>query len=296
MEGVVVRLSASASWLRRALVTLAAVSGLAAAQPAAAWSELGHRVVADIAYARLTPEAKAKVDELIALAPLAGEPSCPVASLADAAAYPDCVGDLRQFRDLRRMHEEARPLCPGESRRDPCDKGECVSAAVKRAQAALVDPLTAPADRLFALEKLAHFMGDLHQPLDMIDNRDDAGRDIRVLLPGSTDRKLNLHDFWNDNMAAVAVGSEELGLRWLEPVARSGRGWEEGGVDAWAAETAAVARDIYAHLPEPPPCGREPRDPEALDGNYVAAAVPLAREQLAKAGVRLAALLNAALR
>jgi len=69
-----------------------------------------------------------------------------------------------------------------------------------------------------------------------------------------------------------------------------------GDVDAWAAETQGVARQIYARLPEPPECGKRPRNPEVLDRGYVSAAVPQAREQLAKAGIRLATLLNATLR
>jgi len=298
MERLVVSASADApSAFRSVFRTVFVLAGLATAAvagPAAAWDDLGHRVVADLAYARLTPEAKAQVDALVAGG--SQEPSCPVASLADAAVFPDCVDGLRPYRDLRPLHFEARPFCPAEARGDPCKDGECVTEAVKRAAAQLRDPALPPAQRLYALEQLAHFVADLHQPLNMIDNRDDGGRDIRVALPGSADRRLNLHDFWNDNVVALAVGSEELGYRWLQPVALAGQRWDEGGIDAWGSETAALARDIYSRLPQPPECGRRTRDPETLDRGYVSAAVPIAREQLAKAGVRLAALLNAALR
>jgi hypothetical protein len=152
------------------------------------------------------------------------------------------------------------------------------------------------AAKLYALEQATHFMADLHQPLDMIDNRDDHGREIRVVLPGSSDKHLNLHDFWNDQIVALAVGSEDLGDRWLQPVANAGQRWDEGGVDAWANETTALARSIYQQLPEPPTCGRNPRNPEMLDRGYVMATVPVAREQLAKAAVRLASVLNTAMR
>ena len=99
-----------------------------------------------------------------------------------------------------------------------------------------------------------------------------------------------------DTLVALAIGSEDLGARWLQPVAIAGQHWDEGGVDAWGAETTALARTLYSHLPEPPMCGRNPRNPEALDRGYVSAAVPVAREQLAKAAVRLASVLNATLR
>jgi hypothetical protein len=294
MEGLVVRLTNT--WIRRAALALFALIGMAAAQPAAAWSELGHRVVADLAYARLTPETKARVDALIAQAEVLGEPSCPVASLADAGAFPDCVDGVRKYNELRRLHDEAQPFCPAQAKGDPCKDGQCVSAALKRALATLSDPAAPAALKLYALEQAVHFMADMHQPLDMIDNRDDRGREIRVILPGSSGKHLNLHDFWNDNIVALAVGSEDMGTRWLQPVAIAGQHWDEGGVDAWANETAALARSIYARLPEPPTCGRNPRNPETLDRGYVLATLPVAREQLAKAAVRLASVLNAALR
>ena len=298
MEGLVVTLNVAqvSARIRTIAVALAALASLAQAGPAAAWSDLGHRVVADLAYARLTPEAKTQVDALIAEAPASGEPSCPVASLSDASVFPDCVEGIRRYNELRRLHQEAQPLCGAQSRIDPCKDGQCASAAVKRAQASLADPAAPPATRLYALEQLTHFMADLHQPLDMIDNRDDWGRDIRIVLPGSSDKHLNFHDFWNDQIVAVAVGSEDLGVRWLQPVELAGQRWDEGGVDAWAAETSALGRDLYAHLPDPPMCERNPRNPEVLDRGYVMAAVPVARQQLAKAAVRLATLLNMTLR
>ncbi len=296
MEGVVVK-PLLLSRVRRAVLALAALAGsVAAAGPAAAWDDLAHRVVADLAYTRLAPATKAQVDILLAQAAVVAEPSCPVASIADAAVYPDCVDGIRRFNEMRRWHEQAEPFCPAEAKGDPCKDGQCVREAVKRALAVLGDSTAAPAMRVAALEQAVHFIADLHDPLDMIDNRDDFGRDLRVVLPGSSDKRLNFHDFWNAHMPAVAVGSEEIGVRYVAPLVAQGQAWSEGGPDTWASETTALARNLYAHLPEPPPCGRTPRKPEALDRTYVLAQAPVAREQLAKAAVRLAAALNAALR
>jgi hypothetical protein len=291
MEGLVVM-----TGLRRAAVALAGLALFAAASPALAWGDLGHRVVADLAYERLTPAARRQVDALLAEAPVSGEPSCPVASFSDAAVFADCVDGIRRYNDMRRLHFEAAPLCGPPVKANYCKDGACASEAIKRAQAVLADPVQPAAARLLALEQIANFVADLHQPTNMIDNRDDRGADIRIALPGSADRRLNFHDFWNDILLAPSLGGEDIGVRYLEPVARSGRGWDEGDVDAWATETQGLARQIYARLPEPPQCGRNPKGPEVLDRGYVLAAVPQAREQLAKAGIRLATLLNATLR
>ena len=282
---------------RRTALALAGLATAAFASPASAWSDLGHRVVADLAYERLTPAARRQVDTLLREAPVSGEPSCPVTTFADAAVFADCVDGVRRFNDLRKMHFQAAPLCDmPPARAEDCKDGECASAAIKGALAMLADPAQPPSVRLVALEEIAHFVADLHQPLNMIDNRDDRGEDIRVVLPGSSDKRLNLHLFWNEIVLAPALGGEEIGVRYLEPIARSGKGWDTGDVDGWAAETQALARRLYARLPEPPMCGRNPRNPETLDRGYVMAAVPVAREQLAKAAIRLATVLNGALR
>lgn len=276
-----------------------AAFGLFRPDPALAWGELGHRVVGDLAYEQLTPTAKAKVDGLLASAATLGEASCPVGSLSDAAAYLGCVDGIREFNGYRRLHYDAIPFCaPIPPKTDYCKNGLCATEALKRAIAVLRDPTAPTADRVLALEVASHLVGDLHQPLEMIDNRDDRGADIRVTLPGSNDRRLNLHDVWGETFVALAVGAPGIGLPYLRPLARAGaRNWAQGDVDGWALESHRVAAQvIYARLPEPPACNRLPKAPETLDRAYVSAAVPLVREQLAKAGVRLALVLNDALR
>jgi hypothetical protein len=284
--------------LKRILAACAALfAGLALAGPAAAWSEAAHRTIADIAYGRLTPEARRAVDALLADATLLGETGCPSATLAEAAVFVDCVDGIRRYNDLRRLHYEEAPLCGAPDKADYCKDGRCVSEAVKRAAAVLADPLALPADKLFALQQLAHFIGDLHQPFAMVDNRDDRGADIRVSLPGSSDRRLNLNGVWENTLPALAVGSGELGARFIDPLAANNEtAWSRGTVDEWANETHMLARALYERLPERPECGRRPRNTEILDRGYVLSGVNTVREQVAKAGLRLAAVLNATLR
>lgn len=284
--------------LKRILSACAALlGGLALAGPAAAWSEAAHRTIADIAYPRLTPEARRAVDRLLADSALLAETGCPSGTLSDAAVFVDCVDGIRRYNSLRPLHFEEAPLCGVPNKADFCKNGQCASEAVKRAAALLADPAALPADKLFALQQLAHFIGDLHQPLDMVDNRDDRGADIRVSLPGSSDRRLNLHGVWENTLPALAVGSGELGARFIEPLAADNESaWGRGSVDQWADETRLLARAVYERLPERPECGRRPRNVEILDRGYVLSGVNTVREQLAKAGLRLATVLNASLR
>ena len=277
---------------------VALLASLTLANPAAAWGELGHRAVAELAAERLTPAAKAEVASLIAAAGRT-EPSCPVYSLGDAAAFLTCVSDIGKYDAFARLHYDARPFCPPPKPVDWCRNGQCATEALKRAIAALRDRAQPPAARLAALEQVSHLVADLHEPMNLIDNRDDQAERLRVVLPGASDKaRLSLRGFWEDNLPALAVGSLETGLPYLRPLtARGAAAWSRGDVDAWALETHTLAAQrLYPGLPEVPVCNRLPKQPEPFDRAYVSAAVPVAREQLAKAGVRLAVVLNDALR
>lgn len=281
-----------------AAAAAALAAALALAGPAAAWDELGHRAVAELASERLTPVARTEIANLISAAGRT-EPSCPVYSLGDAAAFMSCVSDLGKYSALERIHYDARPFCPPPKPVDYCRNGQCASEALKRAVAVLRDRQQPAAARLAALEQVSHLVADLHEPTSMIDNRDDQGGRLRVILPGASEKaRLSLRDFWEANLPALAVGSLETGLPYLRPIAaRGAAGWSRGDIDAWATETHILASEqVYAGLPEVPVCNRLPKAPELLDRAYVSAAVPTAREQLAKAGVRLAVVLNDALR
>lgn len=284
--------------LRPLFAVLAAAGALGLAGPAAAWGELGHRAVARVAEERLSPEARAEIAGLISTAGRL-EPSCPVYSLEDAAAFMSCVSDLSKYRSYEELHYDARPFCPPPRPVEFCRKGECASEALKRAISTLRDRQQLAQARLAALEQLAHLLGDLHEPLNMVDNRDDQGGRIRVVLPGASEKmRVSLRDVWEDNLPALAVGSLETGLPYLQPIAAQGaQAWSRGDIDSWAAETHRLAVDgVYNRLPEIPACNRLPKNPEPLDRAYVSAAVPVVREQLAKAGIRLAVVLNDALR
>src|SRR5271154_3845844 len=93
------------------------------ASPAAAWNATGHRIIAAIAYDRLTPETRARVDALIKAHPdyvtllTSGAPEEPVAraraAFLTAAVWPDTIkGDPRFYDET---HKDAKPtaLLPG---------------------------------------------------------------------------------------------------------------------------------------------------------------------------------------
>ena len=286
---------------RRFLPLFAGLAALLvmAPRPALAWSELARRAVADLAYQRLTPAAQRAVGDIITQAlstPKANEAGCVVHSFPDAAALPVCMQelDLGRYEKATRWRTDPIPLCGVADKTSYCAKGQCASEALRRALATLTDPTADAATRLIALAQVSDLVTNLHQPLNVTDNKDREGARIRVSLPGAPKAKLNLHEVWDDQFVATAVGSEDVGLGYLEPlVAANGDNWARGDIDNWVDETHRLAvAFVYPRLPQPPMCGKTPDGVQALDRAYISAATPVVRQQLAKAAVRLAVVLN----
>lgn len=281
--------------MMRSLLTLAlGLLLLGALHPASAraWDVEGDRVVAQLAYERLTPQARSRVDQLLGGGVQVS--GCEAHRLDDAADFVSCLRDGRTAL-LRNIPYDAIRLCGPSPPDQWCRDGRCASAALKRFIAQLKDPSTSPTDRAVALEATAYLMAELHQPLHAADNGDRSGDRIRVVLPGAIKARETLYSVWNDDLVASAIGTAEAGLPYVRALADAkGDAWARGDVDDWVRETHDVAlHDVYGGLPSPPACNRLPDKPELLGADYFAKAVPVARAQLAKAGVRLAAVLNA---
>jgi hypothetical protein len=152
-------------------------------------------------------------------------------------------------------------------------------------------PETPNADRAAkaeALEFVIHFIGDMHQPLHDEDNGDKGGNDRHVILDSHPD---NLHWVWDTglleridrNPQALAA---ELGRRITDQDRAS---WVRGSIEDRVMEGHTLAQTVaYRDL------GTE--NPAVISPEYERQADLVIEIQLEKAGVRLADLLNHALR
>jgi len=272
--------------MRRVTVILAAIGILATAPQPAAWGPDGHRIVARIALANLTPQARRQIDRI-----LAGDPQ----DFVEASNWADQVRPDRpetynwHFVDVPYGIEAYDPArdCPAT------EGGDCVLAAIDRLRRTLADDTADRARRAEALKFLIHFVGDLHQPLHSITNNDRGGNDVRVDLGG--DRPSNLHSVWDRAIIARReLTDEAYADRLLAELAR--RPMTAGAVDprAWALESheraEAVVYDYPEFVKDVPP-----ESPIRLSDAYFERAAPIVDERLTLAGLRLAALLNATL-
>jgi hypothetical protein len=259
----------------RPLVCLVVVS---LATPGFAWGPEGHSLVARIAEAQLTPAARARALEI--LGPGSTIPS--VASWADEIRRTRTETAPWHFIDieLERSHLDMAT---------DCAKGDCIVSVISHFRQVLRDPATPPVERREALMFLIHFVGDLHQPLHTSDHHDRGGNTVQVRFH---DRQTNLHSLWDSGILGRLPPEDEVFPALSRESQKRGKGWSKGTVTEWAEESHKVGRKVvYGKLP-----AAAEGAPVVIDGAYETAAVPAIREQLERAGARLAKVLNTELR
>lgn len=244
-----------------------------------AWGKPGHEIVALIAEERLCTEVRDQVNAL-----LNGTTFVQASTWADET----------RTAETAPWHYVNIPITESEyNATDVCPESQCVVGQIERFRDRLADPAENPSTRHAALKYLIHFVADLHQPLHAGDQSDRGGNDLLVVFLGETMNALkrtpwNLHAVWDSGilereMTDVHEHAERLNA-WLrlQPVGA----YQDGSVVDWAMESHGVVKaSVYAFPPS-----------RQLSEDYYRASVPVLNEQLAKAGVRLATLLNETLR
>lgn len=256
----------------RAGAWLVLVVALGAAE-ARAWDDDGHRIVARIAEANLTPEARRLVRDLL------GD-----ASLSDVATWADEIKSRPEWRWTGPLHYVNVPddAVAFDVNRD-CPPTGCVVSAIYDYARRLRDAGLAREERAEALRFLVHFVGDVHQPLHVSRASDRGGNDVWVVFFGERER---LHWVW-DGLIIRRLGRDWPALA-DELAGTVSEGdvvvWCASGPVEWAQESFRLAMAFAYAVPEDGHIGEA----------YWGRAVGVARRRLAMAGIRLAGLLNAA--
>jgi hypothetical protein len=238
------------------------------------WYDKGHRIVGLIAEANLTAEARKTIEEILAKN----------MTLADAAVWPDHEG--RSIRDFDPLHYVSIPESAGgyDQGRD-CPERNCMVEALKWFSAVIADKNSPIMVRRVALYYVAHLVGDMHQPLHAGRAGDGGGIDIPVSYRGAT---TNLHFFWDTNLVELETETEEeIAKRLTANLTEEERlKWQAGDPTRWTNESLVLVR---SHAYNTGTSGE-------LSDDYVENARPIVRIRLAQAGLRLAWLLNSALK
>ena len=271
--------------MRARLFIAAAAAWAIVPSPALAWGKTGHRVVAAIADTQLSGLARAHVRQILGGAE----------SLDEAATWPDemrsAPGDFWQktatpwhYVTLNGiLYDHAPP------------EGDALDA-LTHFRAILKDPAASLADKQLALRFVVHLVGDLHQPLHVGKCCDKGGNDVKVTWFG---KPTNLHAVWDSQL----VDDEQLSFTELaaklerHTSERDVIDWWDINPRDWISESAQVRDQIYANIPPPKkPSGKLKKGEKPLPDlsyGYVYKFTPVMEQRLSRAGVRLAAYLNA---
>lgn len=166
-------------------------------------------------------------------------------------------------------------------RKRDCPQDACIVEAVNRYSKVLTQPSVRDSIKSEALKFVIHFAGDIHQPLHAGFAEDRGGNDIPVLLNGEV---TNLHSAWDWGILAtqsftVSAYADSL-YRTITPT--NHQQWSNLSAGSWASESFQLSKH-YVYTVE---AG------ETLTTEYVGRGIGILDEQIKRAGVRLAALLN----
>lgn len=260
---------------------------------ALAWGAQGHRITGLVAQRLLTPEASAGIKTLMGRTDLGAD-----------AMYMD-VNKLaleKKIPGSREWHYDDRPVCDAQAaKRDYCPNGNCASTQITRHYRNLIDQHSTDDERRFAIYVLVHLIGDIHQPLHGSDHDDRGGNDIKVqfTLPSGQKRSTNLHSAWDTDFVKAAfttTDERQIAQALVNRFSSSIGGWQHGSAARWLKDTYDYSSAFaYSKLPGFA-CAVDDfgTDKVTLDEDYVKQAVDAVPEQLAKAGARIAYILNRA--
>ncbi|KAF1915584.1 phospholipase C/P1 nuclease domain-containing protein [Ampelomyces quisqualis] len=263
-----------------------------------AWGSLGHTTVAYLAQNLVCDKTAKFAQQLL-------NDSSP-AYLANVATWADSYrnepgGGFSSVYHYIDALDNPPESCNIDYERD-CPEEGCIVSAIANYSSRAFEKNIGIIEQQKALKWVIHFVGDIHQPLH-VENIAVGGNLINVTFYGA---KTNLHSIWDTAIPQKAVGnfSQTNALSWANNLTaeikhgqymKESRTWLKRIDAKEAVESSLVwARDANKYV-----CSTVlPNGPDAvfdqeLSGAYYEAAIPVVKKQIAKAGYRLAAWLDA---
>lgn len=281
------------------------------AAPVYAWNGAGHRLVAAIAWRKMTPTARLAAANLLRQHPdylkwsprsYRGNHDADYQAFLEASTWPDEIRHDRRFDNHPQPGGRPLPGFPDMGRHADwhfvnIPLGGRGSAVAERGEIdtrleSLLHSLDNPRApyRAYALPWIIHLVADVHQPLHVVSrNEDEGGNRQPILDPRRHPPQGNLHSFWDQLPGHSSLRGERLerqadALLYGFPGVSLG-----GGVAAWRDESVRLAGELAY-----PPGGL--REIPVISDAWRDRAHAAANRRLVEAGLRLADQLNRRLR
>ena len=259
-----------------------------------AWGPEGHAIVGAIADANLSTNAKTRVAQLLqGDLDAAGAPSGRN-SLAAVASWPDEIKATAEGKAAANWHFHESTVCDGQTA--VCVSGACADEKISEMVKQLNSSEASARQKNEALKWIVHLVGDIHQPLHVGGNADRGGNSVKVALARATgvEAGLNLHSVWDNQLAKLVLDDTEMAAKLKS--AKLPVDFIAGTPAQWMSEGQQLVKStVYAFTGFA--CGTGPAsDTVLLSSEYQAAAKKVIFPQLMNAGLRLATVLNQALK
>ena len=262
-----------------------------------AWGETGHRVVCQMAYDALLPEARVELDRLLAL-------DSDFDSFADSCLFADKPERIRWQDHFINIPRSAQAVTTAD-----CPLAEsCAFSAIHSDFLVLLDPQATDAEKLLALKLLGHWVGDVHQPMH-VSFQDDRGANSNRVDPDNEDA--SLHGVWDYTIIADSLGDDyqEIAASLRGDISEQQRAaWKYDSPIEWVNESFQITISPAAGycIQKQGACwyssdnmmldqGEEWRN-LTITADYLQMHAPIIKLRLQQAAIRLAQLLNMSLK
>lgn len=297
--------------------------------PAFAWNDHGHMIIARLAYAQLSPAAKARADTLLAAHPQHALllDKCPLETdknlwvFMRAATWPDMVRDranpLHKSDHHSPWHYINYPIdrdgvkgpTPDPAWKPGTDPANILQALAK-CEGDLKDAALDDAAKGKALAWYLHLVGDLHQPLHATAlfsaEYPEGDRGGNLMIVEHAGKVSRLHALWDGILGADEIGaSVDAWAKQREANAAFAREalapeLTKIAYTDWAMESVELATSVaYSNgalkATKPAPNGTLPTAAPALPADYIEKGARVAEKRVVLAGHRLADKLGACL-
>ena len=240
-----------------------------------AFDEPGHKIVAQVALTYLSDNSKAELQRLF------GEVYRQV--FIDAVGLPFKKEQSPVNQWMKNLHfvyfsKEKSEFEASEH----CPSNQCSVGAVLEARKVLVSKKFSDKQKKQAIQYLIHYIADLHLPVNAGFKQDRSGQDIELQ---KDDSKVSLHWAWNKGLLlekqqlwTVLASNYRQGItredykQWTQVISPQ----------AWINESHQLAKTVVYELAKT----------QQYDKEFIKQATPVFDQQLKKAAVRLAWMLN----
>lgn len=303
----------------------AGISGLPL-RPAAAWGPDAHRVVALIAD-RILQQGDAPVRaKLTTMLTDDKDNKWTKHDIASEATWADVLRDkseearlaTTEWHYVRLKFDNPdltrdcanRPALPSGYPASHGPRENCVVDKIEQFEKELQNPETLPGERRSAVQFLLNLVADINDPLHAIDRGDHEGQCVAVQIGSKA--PVRLATLWQATLPAQVIGHDPAkGAASVMAGVKADdlQKWAAGGPEDWAQDSYEVAKTVAYSFVESAPAGKQAvtagkgdkgdKDPcggkvevYKVGPDYETAALAAIKQQLGKAGIRLALVLR----